>query len=507
MPEKKNVLFIITDAHRADYMSCAGHPILKTPNLDRLASDGVRFTNHFCTNPMCLPNRASMVTGMYPNVHGVRSNGINLNQEMPTIIQTLRKRGWHTAAMGKIHHQYWIAPFKMKYRSAEDIVSWSAAKKTRDPVKEHFPIPYYGYNEVELVIGNGSVCSGHYMDWLEERSSDYAKRVKKQCLNYDYLFSLFCDEIPEELYNTTYVKERTIAFLDRFVNGDYGSKPFYLHCSFPDPHYPIYPAERIQNQYKPENVILPSNFNDIKRLRNHTYLGPILRNPVFKNALVRETTEEEAKKFIALTYASIAMVDESIGQILAYLEKQGLADNTIVVYMSDHGDFMGEHGLLFKGPCPFNGQLHIPMIWRIPNLTNGGVSEALISSIDYPQTILHLLDIPTRHHPPDMQSLDITPILKDTSKSVRDACYIEHDEEVGPLKSRIRHLITNEYKLTIYEGYEGYGDLYDRKNDPDEIYNLWNNKDYQDVRHFMVDKLLHESLKALRRYPKRIAGS
>jgi len=507
MPEKKNVLFLITDAHRADFMSCAGHPELKTPNLDRLAKDGVRFTNHFCTNPMCLPNRASMVTGVYPNVHGVRSNGINLDEDRSTIIQTLRKRGWHTAAIGKIHHQYWIAPFKRKYTSAEDIVSWSAEKKTNDPVKDRFPSPYYGYEEVELVVGNGSICSGHYMDWLEERAPEYAKRVKKQCLNYDYLFSLFCDEIPAKYYNTTYVKQRALAFLDRFAEGKYGEKPFYLHCSFPDPHYPIYPDQKFQKIYRPEDVKLPSNFNDIDNLYEHPYLGPILKNPVFKKALVRETNEEEARKFIALTYASIAMVDEAIGHILASLEKLGLAENTIVVYMSDHGDLMGEHSLLFKGPCPFNGQIHVPMIWRVPGLTKGAISDSLVSSIDYPKTILNLLEVSERHHPPDMQSLDLTPILKNPERAIRDCCYIEHDEEVGPLQCRIRHLVTEDYKLTVYEDYEGFGDLYHRKKDPDELNNLWEDENYSQIKNYLMEKLLHESLKALRRNPKRMAGS
>jgi arylsulfatase A-like enzyme len=507
MKEKKNVLFVITDAHRADFMSCAGHPMLKTPNLDKLAKEGVRFTNHFCTNPMCLPNRASMVTGVYPNVHGVRSNGINLRQDIPTIIEIIRKRGWHTASVGKIHHQFWIAPFRRNIKSAEDIVSWSREKAGNNPVKENFPIPYYGYEEVELVVGNGTICSGHYLDWLQEKSPEIAKRVRKQCLNYDNLFSLFCDDIPEELYNTTYVKERAIAFLERYSNGDYGNKPFYLNCSFPDPHYPVYPAERFQGIYKPEKVDLPANFNNIKNLYNHEYLGPILKDPVFKNALVRETNEEEARKFIALTYSSVAMVDESVGQILSSLEKLGLDDNTIVVYMSDHGDFMGDHSLLFKGPCPFDGPLHIPMIWKVPGVAKSGVSESLVSSVDYPITILNLLNIPERIHPPDMQGYDIIPILKNPREKVRDSCYIEHDEEIGPLKSRIRHLITEDYKLTVYEGYEGFGDIYDRKNDPDELNNLWYKKEYTEIRSKLVNKLLHENLKAMSRYPKRIAGS
>ncbi|MFX0143660.1 MAG: sulfatase-like hydrolase/transferase, partial [Candidatus Hodarchaeota archaeon] len=162
MNEKLNVLFIITDAMRADHMGCAGNPIVKTPNLDKLAAEGVRFTNHFCNNPICMPNRATLITGVYPNVHGVRSNGINLRKDIPTIIQTLRKRGWYTAAIGKVHHQYWLAPFKHKSRSAESLTDWVLNRDNSYPVRDNFPLPYYGYEEVEVISGNGSVCAGHY---------------------------------------------------------------------------------------------------------------------------------------------------------------------------------------------------------------------------------------------------------------------------------------------------------------------------------------------------------
>ncbi|MFX1587799.1 MAG: sulfatase [Promethearchaeota archaeon] len=502
-----NVLFIITDAQRADHLGCAGNPLVKTPNLDRLAKEGIRFTNHFCSNPICQPNRATLVTGVYPNVHGVRSNGINLRKDIPTIIQTLRKRGWHTAAIGKIHHQYWLGPFRHKSRSAESLTDWVTAKDKTFPVRDNFPLPYYGYNEVELISGNGTVCSGHYLQWLEEKSPNNAEEMKKRVQNYDNLFSLYCDEIPEGLYNTTYVKERTIAFLERYANGDYGNMPFYLHCSFPDPHYPLYPPKHYQDMYNSEDIILPPNFYDIKNLYNHKFLGYHLRNPPFKKAFLRESTEEEVRKITALTYAAISYVDYCIGQIIAALEKLGYSDDTIIVFMSDHGDLMGDHGLLFKGPCPYNGVLHLPLLWKVPGLTKSGVSNSLVSSIDYPKTILNLLSITKRHQPLEMQGFDITPILKDPNQKVRDCIFIENDEEVGPLEARLRHLITENYKLTIYEGMKDYGDIYDRKNDPHEVTNLWENKDFRGERFKLVNRLLQENLKAQTKYPKRIAGT
>ncbi|MFX0083952.1 MAG: sulfatase [Candidatus Hodarchaeota archaeon] len=508
MNEKKNVLFIITDAQRVDHLSCYGNKILKTPNIDRLANESVRFTNYFCTNPICMPNRATLMTGLYPNVHGVRSNGINLREDIPTITKTLRNRGWHTAAIGKIHHQFWMAPFKRKSLSAENLASWVKPNGRKDPVRGNFPKPYYGYDEVELVVGNGSICSGHYIEWLEENSPGVAKEVKKRCLNYDYLFSLYCDDIPEEYYNTTYVKERTIAFLERFAKGNYGSKPFYLHCSFPDPHYPIIPPKGFRDMYKPEDIELPTSFNDIENLYNHKFLGKHLGNPPFKKAFLRESTEDEVRKITALTYASIAYVDHNIGQILASLYKLGISDNTIIIYSSDHGDLMGDHGLLFKGPCPYNGVLQLPLIWKVPRLTREAVvSDSLVNSIDYPKTILNLLGIKEKHHPPDMQGYDITPILKNPETKIRDCCFIENDEEIGALKSRLRHLITEDYKLTVYESMPGFGDIFDRKNDPNELNNLWDDKEFSEKRFELVDKLLHENLKAQTYYPKRIAGS
>ncbi|MFX0075713.1 MAG: sulfatase, partial [Candidatus Hermodarchaeota archaeon] len=454
-----------------------------------------------------MPNRATLLTGLYPNVHGVRSNGINLNEQIPTITKVLQKRGWHTAAIGKIHHQFWLGPFRHRSKSSESLISWAVDKGKNDPVGENFPLPYYGYEEVELISGNGSVCAGHYTGWLEERAPEIADEMKKRVQNYDNLFNLFCNEIPGELYNTTYVKERAISFLERHAQGKYGEKPFYLHCSFPDPHYPLYPPKRFQDMYKPEDIELPPSFQDIKNLFNHQYLGEHLRNPPFKRAFIRESTEEEVRKLTALTYAAISYVDYNIGEILASLESFGYSENTMVIFTSDHGDLMGDHGLLFKGPCPFNGVLNIPLIWKVPGLTRAGVSSSLVSTIDIPKTILNLLNIKEHYQPPGMQGFDISPILENPNVRIRDCVLIENDEEIGPLESRLRHLITEEYKLTVYEGVEDFGDIYDRKNDPNELHNLWNDINFREIRFNLVNKLLHENLKAQTKNPKRIAAT
>ncbi|MCP4763676.1 MAG: sulfatase-like hydrolase/transferase, partial [archaeon] len=367
--------------------------------------------------------------------------------------------------------------------------------------------PYYGFEEVEVTIGHGDKVVGHYTDWLEEKGPSGLKvkeYIEKKL--YDFFDDLIYDtEVPEDLYPTTYVEERTIAFLKRFTDGKYDKENFFLQCSFPDPHHPICPPGKYKDMYQPENIELPKTFKDLENLKKakHPFLSRFLDKEMFSRALLRQNNEEETRRFLAGTFGAVSMVDNSIGNILTALDELGLAENTIVVYTSDHGDLAGDHGMCLKGPCPFSGILRVPMIWKVPGITpNGAVSDSLMSSIDISRTFLSLVDIKERRQPEHMQGLDFTPVLKDSKVKVRDHCYIEEDEE-RQSKMRVRHLITETHKLTVYEGIEDYGDIYDLKNDPDELHNLW----FEDekLRIKLMNKLFHVSLSAAPRLPKRQA--
>ncbi len=505
MSEKMNVLLIITDQQRADHLGCAGNPILKTPNLDRLASESMRFSSAFCANPMCMPNRATILTGLYPNMHGVRSNGINLPDGVPTIMECLEKKGYHTISIGKIHLQYWVRAFDPSNQSVEAIRNWLSDSQ-RPIMKEILTKPYYGFEEVDLVLGHGDLCTGHYFDWLEEKGPQYVESTKIKFKSF-FTQPFYETDLPESLYPTTYITEKTINFLERYAKGDYGEKPFFLHCSIPDPHHPVCPPGKYKEMYDPGKINLPSSYNDAKKLEEHEFLGKHIKDPLFRGAMLRISPEDEIRQFISSTYGSITMIDDGIGKILASLEKLGLADNTMVIYTSDHGDLMGDHGMILKGPCPFKGILNVPLIWKVPGLTRPGTSDSLTGSIDIPMTILSLLKIRRRARPPDMQGVDLTPILKDPNQQVRDCLLIEEDEEFpmlsGEVIVRLRHLVTNEYKLTLYEHMKGFGDLYHRKNDPDEVNNLWYSR--KDLRCELIEQIFHETLKAQSRYPKRVA--
>ena len=210
------------------------------------------------------------------------------------------------------------------------------------------------------------------------------------------------------------------------------------------------------------------------------------------------------------------MIDDSVGQILAALEKLGMADNTMIVYTSDHGDMMGDHGMIMKGFMGFNGIFNVPLIWKVPGVTpKGAISDSLVSAIDLAPTILNLSNINKKVIPFDIQGIDITPVLKNPSEKVRDSCLIEVDEAdihnkdpahkdglpFGNLEMRLKTLVTERYNLTVYNKLNGYGDLFDRIDDPDELNNLWDSN--PELRLELVDKLLHEVINAQSLYPKR----
>ena len=496
-----NVLFLITDQQRADHLGCAGNPILKTPNLDRLASEGVRFTSAYVVNPMCSPNRASILTGLYPKRH-IRVPGVNLDINIPTFSDALRKGGYATKAIGKMHLQFYGPPISRKNSSLERIADWSGEKTHSEMVKK-FPLPYYGFSEVDLIVGHGDLCDGHYRDWLEEKAPQYITEFRAHSI-LDKLY--YKSKMPEELYPTSYVTERSIDFLEKFSQGGYGEENFFLYVSYPDPHHPVTPPGKWAEMYKPEDIELPESFKNIEYTRNHQFMRKYLDRGVLRNMIFRTTTEEEVKNFTALTYGTLSMIDNSVGQILSTLEKLGLADNTMVIYTSDHGDMAGDHGMLLKGWIPFNGILNVPLIIKVPGVSkSGSVTDSLVSSIDFAQTILNLCKISKRKQPPDMEGVDFTPVLKDPETKVRDSVLIESDgvdsSAKGTSGMRIKYLVTERYKLTIYLNMPDYGDIYDRKNDPQELNNLWFSN--PELRNELLKKILYETFKAESIYPKR----
>jgi arylsulfatase A-like enzyme len=496
MLDKMNLIFFITDQQRADHLSCYGNQVLRTPNIDRIAEEGVRFTNYYCNTPICMPNRANFFTGVYPSVHGTRSNGINLNPREKTIADTLKEKGYHTVSIGKTHFNFYSHPSTRKVSSLEDIARWMAGD-----IPKPFPTPYYGFDEILLTVGHGDVMGGHYFEWLEKQEYEDLDKLKNRFLaiNENY----YQTELPEELYPTHYITQKTIEFLEGYAHKNNTDQPFFLHCSFPDPHHPVCPPGRYKDLYSADNIELPPNFEDAKNLLNHPFLGQHIKDARFRHLLPQKVDRETARKFTALTYGSISMIDDGIGAILTTLKELDLTKNTMIIFTSDHGDLCADHGLILKGPAHYRGLINVPLLWKTPRKIQQKVSDSLISTIDLPKTILSLLGIREKYHLKRMQGYDFSEVLENPEKKLRDQILIEHDEEISKDKvMRLRTLVTENYRYTFYDNLSNFGDIYNLNSDPYEMNNLW--KD-EKLRNQLKTSMLREIIKLYPRYPERAA--
>lgn len=498
MKNKPNFLFIITDQHRADHLGCYGNAVVRTPHIDRLAASGTRFERFYVATPICMPNRATLMTGRMPSLHGVRHNGIPLSLEATTFVDVMAAAGYSTALIGKCHLQSIndglpvigipeLDPDKTRppgtLREAQKGNSGRYDQElpstwAREPDFE-LELPYYGFRHVELCIKHADQVVGHYDRWLRARhpEPDSLRGVDHQFPGNEYQApQAWRTRVPEELYPTNYVAERTMAFLDEHASSG-RAEPFFLQCSFPDPHHAFTPPGRYWNLYDPAQITLPNSFHrgenpvppHLSRLYEERDRGEANRNGQRGFAV----TEREAREAIALTYGMITMIDDAIGRIRDRLETLGLADNTVIVFTSDHGDFMGDHQLLLKGALHYRGLVRVPFIWFDPSQSRRGVvNPGLCGTLDLPSTMLQRAGLEGHN---GMQGVSLLRAM-DGSDTGYDSLLVEEHQRRGYMgfdnNFRVRSLITRDRRLTLYEGAD-WGELYDLENDPDEMRNLW----------------------------------
>ena len=488
---RPNFLVIMTDQQRADHLRCYGNPIVNTPNLDMLAARGKRFDRFYVSNPICQPNRAALATGQLTTVNGCRKNGIPLSLNSTTYADVLRAEGYRTGLVGKAHFQNVspikspspplkghgtppASPFNMSrrdQRTGPDYEHEIRASWIETPDKE-IPRPYYGFDDLSLCIGHGDQVEGHYTGWLADRlGSAPDPRGRENALNSDSVGTpqVWRTGLPEELYPTAYVGEEACAFL-----GTPDERPFLLVASFPDPHHPFTPPGRYFDMYDPADVILPVSFdhptrerNDLPKQLQRVYdLGaekPDAYWPFHPDANI-------LRRMIALNYGAITMIDDWVGRILAVLEQSGKADTTHVIFMSDHGDYMGDHGTILKHGVHSHGLIRVPFIWAAPKAARGQVSDLQGSAIDFAPTLLAQAGI---QQPIGMQGRDLLAENVNNLPVLIEDAGLSFADPGGPVASRT--LVHESWRLTVFEGSD-LGELYDLSTDPYELSNLWADK-------------------------------
>jgi arylsulfatase A-like enzyme len=498
--KRPNVLLIMTDQQRADGVSAAGNPGIQTPNMDRIAKEGVLFSNAFCPNPFCMPSRASAMTGRYAHGHRCWDNGVPLPENTVTLATRLAEEGYHTRLIGKGH----LDVFRRR-GSPESWEDWLE----ETPRWADWSGPYYGFNEVRFAVGHNRPL-GHYGMFLRERFPDAVKRFgpDSALAPPSGAPKSWKSGVPVEAHSSTWVGDQSVEFLDRI-----GDRPFFAWVSFPDPHPPFCPPAPYCDRYDPKDVPLPfqseGELEDKPPHFKEFYEGRLVSGWGL-NAFgeedraspdLREMTEDQYREIIAHYYGMISLIDDNVGKILRALDEKGLAEDTLVVFTSDHGDLLGDHFLIRKGAFHYDSLIRVPLLWRFPGrIAAGSKVEGQASLIDIVPTICDLLGVDPL---PDVHGMSLAPELKGERSEGRENVLVEFDWRFRrgmPLKT----LRTRDWKLTYYAG-QSFGELYDLENDPHEVVNLYGKPEYAEVQRSMMKRLMDELILTEGYLPEQIA--
>ena len=514
---RPNILYFMTDQHRADWLGCEGHPVVKTPNIDNLAACGTRFSAFYVTTPVCMPNRGAIFTGRYPSVNGLRHNGLPLPETANTFVDLLSDAGYDAASIGKSHLQpFTDRPVKPEGRNEDINENISEATKPSGAsfLAEHpasyeatstydVPTPYYGFDHVRLVTGHGDECGGHYLQWLKRQTSEWScLRDRANQLPHEYSNpQAFRTRIPEELYSTSYIRDEAKSYIEGRCEQE---NPFFAFVSFPDPHHPFTPPGKYWDMYVPDDFDMDLPFEAHKNPPEQLRVWKDLMDKDISPANLQQAfmaPERHIQEAMALTAGMIAMIDDAIGEILKSLEESGLSEDTIVIFNADHGDYMGAFSLLLKGPFPHVSVNRIPFIWADPVREGPAVANGLAASIDIAPTILERCGVLPYF---GMQGRSFLSQIEGGTEC-RDSVLIEHEEnKIYPGFSgipNIRSLITRTHRLSVYKGHRS-GELYDLANDPDETRDLWNEPEAAQAKSDLLYDLNQALLEAIEPGPR-----
>lgn len=440
--DKLNVLFIMTDDLNCD-IGAYGHPLVKTPNIDRLASEGRLFENAFCNFPLCGPSRASFMTGLYPEQNGVtvlRRLFRNYVPDAVTLSQHFMNQGYTAARVGKIYH--YDNPKGVGTNGHDDPASWRERYNPRGRDKD----------EEDKIFSLRPGSFGASLSWLAADGSDEEQTDGK-------------------------VATKSIELLEQYSREE---KPFFLAVGFYKPHTPYVAPKKYFALYDPSKITIPN----VPAGYLDTIPEPAARSvTAFKNQI--DLDEDIARKSIHAYYATISFVDAQIGRVLAALDAMGLRDKTIVLFSSDHGYHMGEHGHYQKNTL-FENADRVPLILSVPGMKDRGrPTDSFAEMIDFYRTLSDLAGLSSP--PAYVQGHSLKPIVHDPSARTRDDAL-----------TQLAHgytLRTHQFRYTRWnEGAPHNIELYNRLKDPEEMVNLAKNNIYGQIIH-ALDRRLSERIK------------
>lgn len=496
-PRRPNVLLITSDQHRGDAFGFEGTPV-STPHLDLLARQGTRFAACITPNPVCQPARASMLTGWLPLTHGVHDNGIDLDEALAQqgFAGLLSAAGYRTSFIGKAHFSTYHTHVPT---DRPENVAGSASYGT------DWHGPYMGFGHVELMlIGHNywlperAPRGMHYERWYhgdglgELKDALYARRGAPDVGAPQTHHS----GLPPAWHNSTWVGDRAIELLRAHRRS--GDRPFCAWVSFPDPHHPFDAPEPWSRLHDPAAVRLPAHRTRDFDRRPWWHRAATERNPASPGEMGRVRREysrmepqpdEKLRHLIANYYGMISLVDHNVGRILAALDELDLARDTLVVFTSDHGEWLGDHGLMLKGPMFYEGLLRVGLVARGPGVLSGHVVTDPVSTLDLAATFTDYAQVQA----PPWHSRSLRPLLESAQPDARERrAFARCEWKLGPARCGValdlRAVRTAQAKLT-YERGTGVGELYLLADDPGEMHDRWDDPAVRDLQAQLLDMI------------------
>lgn len=458
MPSTRpNILLVMTDQHRYDALSAYGNQHIKTPNLQRLSDDGVTFDTCYSTSPICAPARASLLTGKYAHAHGLWTNGVTI-PDQPLLSRRLDDAGYRCGLIGKLH----LSPcFRGRDEAKLDDGFDSFRRWAHDP-------------------RHGSTQNA-YHQWLAEKHPDLWAKVKHQVDRPDADHphrTAEIDCLPTRGHYTTWAAEQATEFLA--TNPE--DQPFFLWLNFYDPHHPFAAPDEYMDMYPPGSVPPPIGTPEGLKGKPAYQREASDRDFAGYDAGFLDHRDDEIDAFRRAYYAMVTLVDDKVGEILRALDERGLAEDTIVIFTSDHGEMLGDHGLLLKGPMAYEMAVRIPLIIRWPGRLPAGTRSSSMAGLhDVGVTIGAQAGVPSL---PAAQGHDLVAVARGDEEG-RDWAYTEYRDSCRPAETGVHTTMLRhqDKKIIVWHGYpastrDREGELYDLTADPDERVNLWSSPDH-----------------------------
>lgn len=471
-PTRPNILVLMTDQQRFDALRCAGNADIITPNLDRLAEMGARFSACYVQNPICSPSRASFATGLYPHAHGLWANGVEMPLGMTMVSKTLAEAGYDCGMAGKQH----LGPCSNGNERRRDD-GYRVYKWSHDPINLSKDNSYHVW-----------LKEGHPQVWadlrLEEAESAESGNIAKG--------STPVDRVPVEAHYSHWIADEAIAFIR-----EERDKPFYFMANFFDPHHPFGAPDVFRALYDKDALAGPVSRTGEFAEKPGVQAEYHLKSYGGHAPGYAEYSEEELREARAGYYAMVSMLDGEVGRILDELKASGIANDTLVIFTSDHGELLGDHQLMLKGPMLYDPLVRVPLLIAWPGqIPAGQVREEIVQNIDLTTT---LLDVAGASDWQETQGTSLLSLITGRGErgGWRDWALAEYRDSGHGATPPVHTTMFREgnFKLVVWHGDPATqrphaGELYDLGADPHELNNLYDDPAFSQVRGRMKDRLL-----------------